>query len=72
LRPCWTIRGQSPEEFKRHLASVKGLLDQPQLPQTSSQGKDFCKVHNVSMQEHTNAKGSWFSHYVDGRHCKGK
>jgi hypothetical protein len=31
-----------------------------------------CAVHGVQMQQHTNAKGSWFSHYVDGRHCKGK
>jgi hypothetical protein len=32
----------------------------------------FCPVHNVQMKEHTNEKGTWFSHYTDGKHCKGK
>jgi hypothetical protein len=33
---------------------------------------DFCPIHNVQMQRHENAKGVWFSHYSDGRHCKGR
>lgn len=33
---------------------------------------DFCPVHNVSMQRHENAKGVWYSHYYEGKHCKGR
>jgi len=29
-----TVRGQTPEEFQRNLASVRGLLDQPQAPRS--------------------------------------
>jgi|SoiMethySBSTD1v2_1073268.scaffolds.fasta_scaffold2666687_1 hypothetical protein len=69
-----TVRGQTPEEFKRNLSEVRGLLDPPvQAPQVPAvQGPGWCALHAVQMQQHTNAKGSWFSHYIDGRHCKGK
>jgi hypothetical protein len=72
-----TLRGHD-------FASVKAQVEQAsqwlkaQAPaqspavQPASQGKEWCAVHQVSMQEHTNAKGRWFSHYVDGRHCKGR
>jgi hypothetical protein len=34
---------------------------------------DVCKIHNVQMQRHENAKGVWYSHYIgDGQHCKGR
>jgi hypothetical protein len=33
---------------------------------------DFCQIHNVQMQRHENAKGVWYSHYSDGKHCKGR
>jgi hypothetical protein len=69
-----TARGQTAAEFRRNLEAIKGLLDpvpQP-APQAASQGEGWCKVHQVQMQRHTNAKGSWVSHYIDGRHCKGR
>jgi hypothetical protein len=69
-----TIRGQSAAEFQRNLAAIRGLLDPPaQAPQVPAvQGQGWCAVHHVQMQQHTNAKGSWFSHFIDGRHCKGR
>jgi hypothetical protein len=36
------------------------------------QVSDFCPVHHVAMKRHENAKGVWFSHFVDGAHCKGR
>jgi hypothetical protein len=61
-----TIRGQSPEEFKRHLESVKGLLDQPRpAPQsgpTPGQGQDWCAIHQVAMKQTTKNGQSWYSH----------
>jgi hypothetical protein len=33
---------------------------------------DFCQVHGLPMQRHENAKGVWYSHFVDGKHCKGR
>jgi hypothetical protein len=70
-----TIRGQSPEEFKRHLASVKGLLDQPQPPApAASQGEGWCRKHGLQMKQTHKDGRSWFSHYDEaaGRWCKGK
>jgi hypothetical protein len=72
-----TVRGMSSEAFQRNLASVKGLLDPPQAPvQASSKDgapiKDWCAKHQVRMQRHENAGGVWYSHYADGRHCKGR
>jgi hypothetical protein len=33
---------------------------------------DWCPIHQVSMKRHENAKGTWYSHFFDGRHCKGR
>jgi hypothetical protein len=72
-----TVRGMSSEEFTRNLQAVKGLLDPvspptPAQASTQGQGKDFCQKHQVAMQRHENAKGVWYSHFVDGVHCKGR
>jgi hypothetical protein len=73
-----TIRGQSPAEFQRNLASVKGLLDQPQpsTPQAASQGegKDWCSTHQVSMKWNAGKDGrqGWFSHKTPEGWCHGK
>jgi hypothetical protein len=70
-----TIRGQSPEEFKRHLESVRGLLDQPQpAPQASSQGTAWCAVHDTAMRLNRGKDGrTWYSHKLpEGGFCKGR
>jgi hypothetical protein len=41
-------------------------------PQAASPGEGYCPVHRVQMKLHTNAKGTWYSHFVDGAHCKGR
>jgi hypothetical protein len=68
-----TIRGQTPAEFQRNLASVKGLLDQPQPPvQASSQAEGWCRKHGQQMKENEKNGRRWFSHQVDGQWCKGR
>jgi hypothetical protein len=70
-----TIRGQSPEEFTRNLAAVRGLLDapQPQPPAQASSQDGYCHRHNCAMQENMKEGRRWFSHRTaDGQWCKGK
>jgi hypothetical protein len=68
-----TARGQSPEEFLRNLEAIRGLLDAVPAPApASSPGEGWCSIHQVPLQRRENAKGVWFSHYVDGKHCKGR
>ena len=74
-----TARGQTAAEFRRNIEAIKGLLDAvpataPKLSHdvTTSQGQDLCPLHQVPMKRHENAGGVWFSHYVDGTHCKGR
>jgi hypothetical protein len=35
---------------------------------------DWCSLHQVAMEQRSNAKGTWFSHWVasEQRYCKGK
>lgn len=72
-----TVRGMTAAEFKANLEKVRGLLDAPQPvnpppPPASGQEKGWCHTHQVPMQRHENAKGVWYSHFVDGKHCKGR
>jgi hypothetical protein len=72
-----TIRGQSPEEFKRNLAAVRGLLDavpvKVQEPQQAvSQGEGFCQKHHCAMQENVKEGRRWFSHRTAEGWCKGR
>jgi hypothetical protein len=69
----WTLRDTDEARLAERLEALLQRYPPQGPPQAPvSQGKDFCKVHQVMMKEHTNDKGSWFSHFVDGRHCKGK
>jgi hypothetical protein len=80
-----TIRGVDETEVLARMAKV--IAQYPDQPQASSQPlspqqhnaaamhkrvSDFCKVHNAPMQRHENAGGVWYSHYIDGKHCKGR
>jgi len=70
-----TARGQSAEEFRRNLESIKGLLDQPQPHApgpTQGQSEGWCAVHQVAMKENVKDGRRWWSHKVDGQWCKGK
>ena len=72
-----TVRGQTPAEFKANLAAVRGLLDAPKAPQAPSTpqgtGKDYCAIHNVTMQLNTKEGRSWWSHRTtEGQWCKGR
>lgn len=41
-------------------------------PPSRLQAPPFCSIHQVSLEHHTNAKGSWWSHRLpDGSWCKG-
>ena len=82
-----TLRDSDEGRLLQRLAAVLAQYPQPQ-PTAQPQGQlspqqhnaaamhkrvtDFCPVHQVAMQRHENAKGTWYSHYVDGKHCKGR
>lgn len=76
-----TIRGQSPDEFKRNLESVKGLLDaptppasQPLGPQSQGKGEGWCSLHNTALHLNHGKDGrTWYSHKLpEGGFCKGR
>jgi hypothetical protein len=72
-----TARGQTAEEFRRNLQSIRGLLDPPQAPTSpaASTAAGWCHVHQVQMQwnEGRNGGKGWWSHRVpDGSWCKGR
>jgi hypothetical protein len=76
-----TARGQSPEEFRRNLEAIRGLLDPVQTqPATLSpdnttfqgQGEGWCSKHGLHMKLNQKEGRSWFSHQVDGQWCKGR
>jgi hypothetical protein len=44
------------------------------MPTPSATPADWCSLHQVAMEQRSNAKGSWWSHWVasEQRYCKGK
>jgi hypothetical protein len=73
-----TLRGVDFASVKAQVEEASAWL-QAQAPAppasqepTPGQGKAWCPVHGVQMQRHENAKGVWYSHYIDGKHCKGR
>jgi hypothetical protein len=72
-----TVRGMTPEEFRRNLASIKGLLDEPSAqPASQTPAKPiagWCNVHSVHMTLNSKEGRSWYSHRTaDGQFCKGR
>ena len=77
-----TVRGQTPEEFQRNLATVRGLLDAPAQPPVSQrqweagpgQESGWCAIHQCEMTLNTKEGRQWWSHFdqAAGRWCKGK
>jgi hypothetical protein len=71
-----TVRGQTPPEFLRNLAAVRGLLDAPvQAGIPVDQGAGWCKKHQLGMQLNhgKDGKSDWYSHrQEDGTWCRGK
>jgi hypothetical protein len=45
----------------------------PRVPTNPTPVNDWCDIHQVVMQEHENARGTWFSHHLEDqdRWCKG-
>jgi hypothetical protein len=43
-------------------------------PSASATPADWCALHQVAMEQRSNAKGTWYSHWVvsEQRYCKGK
>jgi SWIM zinc finger len=62
-----TLRGTSEVEVLNRMEKVLR-----QYPDEMRKAQEWCQIHSTVMKEHTNAKGTWFSHYIDGKHCKGK
>jgi hypothetical protein len=72
-----TLRGMDELEVLARLERLLARYPVPDAPAPAPQAPavralGWCAVHHVQMQQHTNAKGSWFSHFIDGRHCKGR
>jgi hypothetical protein len=67
-----TLRGTSEEDVLARLEKVLQRYPVEPKPQTQDRGKEWCKIHNTMMKEHRNDKGTWFSHYFEGKHCKGR
>jgi len=68
-----TVRGMTAAEFQTNLTAVRGLLDAPAQPPALPQGKEWCPVHQVQMQENHKENRTWLSHRTaDGAWCKGK
>jgi hypothetical protein len=43
-------------------------------PSASAAPADWCALHQVAMEQRSNAKGTWYSHWLvsEQRYCKGK
>jgi hypothetical protein len=80
-----TIRGRECQltlrdhDEARLLVRLEAILERFPMPEVTGQastlggqGKDWCAVHQTRMQRHANAKGVWYSHFIDGAHCKGQ
>jgi hypothetical protein len=74
-----TARGQSPEEFRRNIEAIKGLLDAPQHTEISAPSqdgapiKDWCAGHQTRMYLNQKEGRTWFSHRLpEGGFCKGR
>ena len=74
-----TVRGMTPEAFRRNVEAITGLLDQVPTKAApapvAEPGQDYCFTHQVGMQWREGKQGrkGWFSHRVeDGSWCKGR
>jgi hypothetical protein len=71
----WTLRDTDEARLAERLEALLRrypLQSPPQAP--ASQGKDFCRVHQVPMKQTTKEGRSWWSHYdkTAGKWCKGR
>jgi hypothetical protein len=70
-----TLRDTNEARLLQRLQAVLAQYPAPQpTPQAPPQGpgQEWCSKHQTAMKRHENAKGVWYSHYVDGAHCIGK
>jgi len=69
-----TLRDTDETRLLTRLQAVLAQYPMPEPPAGPPQGtgKDWCAQHQVQMKRHENAKGVWYSHFIDGAHCKGK
>ena len=64
-----TLRDTDEERLLQRLAAV---LAQYPVAEPPVRSEGWCSKHGVQMQRRENAKGVWYSHYIDGVHCKGR
>jgi hypothetical protein len=73
-----TLRDSDEGRLLQRLTAVLAQYPLPEAapsspaPAQGPTGTGWCQKHQCQMKRHENAKGVWFSHYVDGAHCKGK
>jgi len=69
----WTLRDADEARLATRLEALLARYPVVQPPaQAASTAEGWCALHQVQMKRHENAKGVWYSHYVDGAHCKGR
>ena len=46
----------------------------PSAPEPDDQQTGFCSIHQVQMEQKSNERGTWYSHWLRGeqQHCKGR
>jgi hypothetical protein len=60
------------QQLSRHgHASANGQASEAEMP-TGPEG--WCDLHQIAMERRSNARGSWWSHWIasEKRYCKGK
>ena len=59
--------GQAPGTPPHHGAA-------PSAPEPDDQQTGFCSIHQVQMEQKSNERGTWYSHWLRGeqQHCKGR
>ncbi len=69
-----TIRGDSLDEVMVQVKQLTGMVKQAKAdrPDQAEDAAQMCPIHNAPMTRQSNERGSWFSHRVDGKWCKGK
>jgi len=55
------------------LARLEKLLSRYPVPeQTPTPREGWCSKHGMQMKQHEKEGRRWWSHYIDGNHCKGR
>jgi hypothetical protein len=66
----WTLRDTDETRLAARLEALLARYPAPAQPQAAREG--FCQKHGMQMKQHEKDGRRWWSHYIDGNHCKGR